>query len=214
MHTIARAALVSAATMAAVLGAASSFAGTSFRTTWKSPTAQPGTFQGKKVIAVFVSTDEALRRGVETSLANVLTGRGAQGVPAYMIVPTSVIRDEEKAKAIISESGAAGVVAFRLVGRDSEITGSTGGYFAAGPYASMWNGYWGYSWGGVYEPGYLKTEQVLFIETLVYSLEQNQLVWAGQSKTTNPKDVHALIKDLVSKVAGEMKKAGLIEKAK
>jgi hypothetical protein len=214
MDRIARAALVTVATAAVAAVAASGFAGTSFVTTWKSPEARPGTFQGKKVVAVFVSTDEALRRGIETTLANTLTRRGAQGVAAYMLIPTSQLKDEEKAKAMLAQSGAAGVVAMRLVGRDQTMSSSTAGYYSAAPYASMWNGYWGYGWGGVYEPGYLKTETVLHVETLVYSLEQNQLVWAGQSKTTNPKDAHVLVKELVSKVAAEMKKAGLVENNK
>ena len=67
-----------------------------------------------------------------------------------------------------------------------------------------------YGWSGVYDPGYIRSETVLHIETLVYSLEQNKLIWAGQSKTTNPDSVDALVKELVGQVAGEMKKAGLV----
>src|SRR3954468_9270573 len=116
MHPIARAALVPAAALAAALCAATSFAGTSFRTTWKSPEAQPGTFKGKKVIAVFMSTDEALRRGVEGTLPREMKSLGIEGVAAYMLVATADLRDEGKAKAMLTESGAAGVVALRLVG--------------------------------------------------------------------------------------------------
>ena len=36
----------------------------------------------------------------------------------------------------------------------------------------------------------------------------------GQSKTTNPKSADALVKDVVAKVAGDIKKAGLIQKGK
>jgi serine/threonine protein kinase len=45
----------------------SAFGGTSFSSTWKSPDARPGTFQGKKVVAVFINTEEALRQGIEDS---------------------------------------------------------------------------------------------------------------------------------------------------
>jgi len=214
MDRIVRAAGVAAVTMGVAAGAATSFAGTSFISTWKNPAAPPATFQGKKVVAMFVSTDEAVRRGVETTLAHELTLRGIQGVAAYMLIPTAQLKDEAKAKEMLAQSGAAGVVALRLIGREQEISGTTGGYYAAAPYASMWNGYWGYSWGGIYEPSYLKSEMVMSIETLVYSLEQNQLIWAGQSKTTNPKNVNNLLKELVSKVGGEMKKAGLVEKTR
>jgi hypothetical protein len=206
MNTSLRAALLTAAALAAA-----ACASTSFSSTWRAPDAKPGTFRGKKVVAVFVSQDEALRRGVEETLAAELTRRGAEGVPAYSIIPTPEIRDEAKAKARITESGAAGVVALRLVGREQELSGSPAGYYAAPPYTGVWGGYWGYGWGGIYDPGYLRTDTVIHVETLVYSLEQNKLVWAGQSKTTNPESVDAFVKELVTKVAAEMKKLGLIK---
>jgi len=189
-------------------------AGTSLVSTWRNPEAAPGTFQGKKVVAVFMSQDEGLRRGIEGALAQDLTRRGAVGVPAFSIVPTAEIRDEEKAKARITESGAAGVVALRLVGQERQVTSSPAAYYSTGGYGSMWGGYWSVGWGGIYDPGYLRTESVFHVEVLVYSLEQNTLVWAGQSKTTNPKSADALVKDVVAKVAGDIKKAGLIQKGK
>jgi hypothetical protein len=204
-----RIALGTAAAMAATIAAS---AGTSFRSTWRAPDARPGTFQGKKVVAVFISTEEALRRGVEDSLAHELTRRGAQGVQAYSLIPTAEIRDEAKAKAKITEAGAAGIVTLRLVGRDLDVSSSAASYYSAANYAGVWGGYWSYGWGGVYDPGYVRTETVLHVETLVYSLEQNKLVWAGQSRTTNPKSADALVRDIVGKVAGEMKKAGLVRK--
>jgi hypothetical protein len=36
------------------------------------------------------------------------------------------------------------------------------------------------------------------------------LVWAGQSSTTNPRSADKLVREVVKKVAAEMKKAGLI----
>ena len=187
-------------------------AGTSFRSTWRAPDAQPGTFQGKKVVAVFISKDEGLRHGIEETLASELTRRGVEGVPAYTLIPTSEVRDEAKAKARLAESGAAGVVALRLVGREQELSSSASGYYNATPYVGVWSGYWGYGWGGIYDPGYVRTDTILYVEILVYSLEQNKLVWAGQSKTTNPDSAQELVKDLVTKVADEMKKAGLVQK--
>jgi hypothetical protein len=204
-----RAVLAVVATAAAL--AAAACASTTFVTTWKAPDARPGTFKGKKVLALFMSQDEALRRGIEGSLAYELRQRGAEAVPAYSVIPTSDLRDEAKAKERVAASGAAGAVVLRLVGRDQQLTGSPETYFA-GYYSGFWGGYWGYGWGGVYDPGYIRTETVLHVETLVYSLEQNKLIWAGQSRTTNPSSADALLKDLVAKVAAEMKKAGLVQK--
>ena len=39
------------------------------------------------------------------------------------------------------------------------------------------------------------------VETLVYDLRTDKLVWAGKSQSTNPSRVDALIKELVSAAA-------------
>jgi hypothetical protein len=37
------------------------------------------------------------------------------------------------------------------------------------------------------------TNTIVIVETLVYSLRQNKLVWAGESRTTNPTNVDAFV---------------------
>jgi hypothetical protein len=198
--------------LAAAAAATAGFGGPTFTSTWKAPDARPGTFQGKSVVAVFMSSDDGLRRGIEGLLAHELTQRGARGVAAWSLIPAAEIRDEEKAKARITQSGAAGVVALRLVDRAQEASAQNPMYWSNPSYGSVWGGYWSYGWGGLYDAGHVRVDNVLYVEALVYSLEQNKLVWAGLSKSTNPKSAADLVKQLVGKVAGEVKKAGLVQK--
>ena len=51
----------------------------------------------------------------------------------------------------------------------------------------------------------------MHVEILVYSLDQDKLVWAARSETTNPEKVGPFIKELTAKAAAEMKKQGLIQ---
>jgi hypothetical protein len=62
-----------------------------------------------------------------------------------------------------------------------------------------------------YDPGYLRTDTVVMVETLVYSVSQDKLLWAGQSKTTNPSNIQDFIKDLSDAAAKEMRKAGFVD---
>ena len=71
---------------------------------------------------------------------------------------------------------------------------------------------WNHGWSTVYTPGYLTTDTVVSVETLVYSVEQDTLLWAGRSETTNPKDIRKFVKDLVDTAGKEMRKAGLVRK--
>jgi hypothetical protein len=198
--------------LAAAAAANLGLGGPSFSSTWKAPDARPGTFQGKPVVAVFMSSDAGLRQGIEGLLAHELTRRGAKGIAAWSLIPASEITDEEKAKARITQSGAAGVVALRLVDRAQDASATNPMYFEAPAHGSSWSGYWSYGWGGLYDPGHVRVDNVLYVEALVYSLEQNKLVWSGLSKTTNPKSAEDLVRQLVGKVADEVKKAGLVQK--
>jgi hypothetical protein len=191
--------------------AMSACASTQFASSWKAPGAGPLNFKGKKVAALIMSKEESSRYGSEDALARELTERGAVGMPAYTIIPKELIQDKDKAREFLEKAGVVGVVAMRVVGKDSEITASPATYWGTTQYATFWGGgYYGWGWGGVYDPGYLRTDTVVSVETLIYSLEQNKLVWAGMTRTTNPTEVYPFIKELTAKVADELKKLGLI----
>jgi hypothetical protein len=195
------------------LAAGKTFAGTSFASTWKAPEAGPLNFKGKKVAALVISKEVAVRRGAEDYLAREITQRGAQGVQAYGLIPEELTQDKEKAKEILQKAGVAGVVAMRVVGKDQQMSANAASFYGGSAYATFWgSGYYAWGWGGVYDPSYLRTDTVVSVETLVFSLEQDKLVWAGVSQTTNPTKVPEFIKQLTAKVASELKKQGLIRK--
>jgi hypothetical protein len=189
--------------------ALSACASTSFVSTWKAPDAQPLTGEGSKVAAVVMSEDEAARRAGEDALAREITARGAEGIPMYTLVPGAK-PDEDTAKAAFAKAGIAGVVVLRPVSKDKAVVG-TPSY--SGPYyGGFWGGYYGYGWGSPWGMGGtdIRTDTIVTVETLVYSLKQNKLVWAGQSKTTNPDKVDSFVREIVNAAASEMKKEGLI----
>ena len=47
------------------------------------------------------------------------------------------------------------------------------------------------------------------IETLIFSVPQNKLLWAAVSETKNPKSARQLLADLVKVTAKELQKQGL-----
>jgi hypothetical protein len=185
-------------------------ASTSIKTTWKAPGARPSTFAGgDKVLAMVVSSDESLRRRVEPVLAAELRKRGLEGVPADTVVPTKVIPDEARARPLVKASGAAGVVAMLVVGQEKEARGPAATY--AGPhYGAFWNGFYGWGWGLAYDPTYLRTDTAVSVETLVYDLGGNELVWASRSKAMDPSNVESALGPLALKSVEEMEKEGLL----
>jgi hypothetical protein len=122
-----------------------------------------------------------------------------------------VPKDEETAKKILRDANIEGAVVMQVVSQEQEMTYSPGTYYAA-PYYGSFYGYWGYGWGMAYDPGYLRTDTVVMVETLVYSVTEDKLLWAGRSKTTNPSNVRDFIQELSDGAVKEMEKAGFIER--
>jgi hypothetical protein len=183
---------------------------TTFSSSWKAPDAQPmGSLAGQKVVAVAVSKNQAARRAAEDSLVSVLNAGGAQGVPSYSLLDDNV-QDEAKAKAAIEKSGAVAVVVMRPVAKEKEVSSTTSSMYMGPMYGGYWGGYYGYGWGGAWGGTEIRTDTIVIVETLVYSLKQNKLVWAGQSKTTNPSQVDAFVKEVAAGAGKEMKKLGLL----
>ena len=195
-------------------------ASTSFTSVWKAPDAQPLQFKaGDKVVAMVVADSTGLRRSGEANLADELDKRGLKGIPAYSLIADADIKDEGKAKAAIEASGAVGVILMRPMGKEQKVTSTPSMYYGASYYGApyyggMWGGgYYGYGWGGgVYDPGTIRTDTYVSIETVIYDLRQNKLVWAGQTKTMNPKDVEGFVTELATAVSKELRESGMVAK--
>jgi hypothetical protein len=61
-----------------------------------------------------------------------------------------------------------------------------------------------------YSTGSVQTDTVVSIETLIYSLNKDQLLWAGTSRTSNPEGLSELVDEVADAVAKEVVKQGLI----
>jgi hypothetical protein len=205
MNSIARLMAVAAS---AVLAACAT---TSYNSTWRNPEAQAvGPMSGETVVAMVMSKNASTRRAAEDALAREISANGAKGIAGYTVVPDDAVGDEAKARAAIEKAGAVGVVVMRPVSKEKQIT-STPSMYMGPSYGPYWGGYYGYGWGGAWSTGPdIRTDTIVSVETLVYSLKQNKLIWAGESKTTNPSNVDSFVRELATSAAKEMKKAKLL----
>jgi hypothetical protein len=199
------------ATISAAAGALVFAADTKLTSTWKAPEAAGVSYVGKKVAAVIITKDDSLRVSAEEWLAEELTARGVLGVATYRIIPREETESAEKAKVWLERANVEGAVTMRLVTSDTERTYSPV-VWSSGYYPSFW-GYYGYGWTTVVDlGGGLRTDTRVVVETLVYSVPKNALLWAGVSETKNPKDARTFMKDLVTAVVKEMQKEGLAKR--
>ncbi len=180
-------------------------AGPKFMSKWSSPEARGVSFAGKKVAAVVMTQDDSLRVSGEEALSRELTARGMQGVAAYRMVPKEELQNAEKAKGWFERASVDGVVVLRPVSAEKERTYTEPTVWAAPYYGTLW-GYYGYGWGAVYTPGSVREDTIVVVETLIYSVPMNKLLWAAASETKNPKTLQKFVTDLVKEAAKEIQK--------
>lgn len=199
-----RAGAATALALVAALCGLAACSSTTFRSTWHAPDAQPVSLAGKSVAAVFITSDEAMRRSAEDVLAQALRERGAVGFASYTLLSADEARNVDVARAKLQAAGADGIVVMRLVGQQQQVS------YVPGMWSPSPWGYWGYGWGAVYSPGYLRSDTIVSVETLVYSLRQDRLLWAGLSDTINPTQVGSFVRELARQVARRMSREGLL----
>jgi hypothetical protein len=181
---------------------------TTFTSTWKAPDAQRVDPVGKNIAALVISSDKKLQRDAEVYLSIDLTIRGARGVAAHTLIGYGH-PDLDYARARFKEAGVEGVVVMRVVGHDQRVIVDPGG-FSGTAYSSFGSYYSSYGVGVSYSTGSVQTDTVVTVETLVYSLSQDKLLWAGTSRTSNPEGIQSLITEVADAVASQMVKQGLI----
>jgi hypothetical protein len=193
-----------------LLVAAIAAADIEFISTWRAPGSDPLTFAGRKVAAVLVTDDTNLRVSTEEALAREISARGANGVPAYRLLPKELLADKDAAKGWFDRAGIQGLVMLRIVQTDTTKVYSSA-VWVSGYYSYAWD-FWGASWARVYPIGKAREEKTLTVETLLYDLAKGAPIWAGVSRVTDPENPQTYIKELTREVVERLGKDGLIRK--
>jgi len=195
--------------LAGLIVMSSACATTFFNSTWANPYTKPIALTGQKVVALNITGDETTRRSVEDTLARQITAHGGQGVAAWTIISTADVQNEEKTRAAMTSAGAVGVVTMEIVGQRREIDPVNFRMSMSSGRRSFWGNYhwyWRNSWSSTPQ-----SRTNVWVETLVYSLEPDELLWAGRTRTVNPSNVAGLFGEVADAVTGEMQRIGLLK---
>jgi hypothetical protein len=197
----------------AALVVLSACASSAFVSSWQAPDAKQLMVEGSKVAAIVMMRDEVSRRVAEDALVRELNAHGARGVPLYSVLPDANPDNEAEVRAALERDGFDGAVVMRPESREETVSAPVP--YTGPVYGGFWGGYYGFGWRSAWDFGprrlaEVRTYTVVTVETLVYSLEQNKLVWGGKSTTTSPSSVERLIEETASKVAKELERRGLI----
>ena len=196
-----------AVTLLAAIGcgvASSAGAGTKLVSSFREPAAGPLKF-GKVLVLVIAPHESQMQFG-EAVLVGLM--KNTHGTSAHAAMPKDDARDEQKMRAFMAKEAFDGAVTMRLLASGQETTSVAGVY--APSYTGFWN-YYSYAWPLVTDIGYVHSERLFHMETQVYSLKDDKIVWGGITKTTNPKNARQLVEEVAQTVAKDLKKQRLIE---
>jgi len=187
-----------------------SCASTTLESTWSDPTYTGGPF--KKFFVVGLSApDTTARRNFEDIMAAKLQAAGVQAVPGYQFIDAGSKADEPSFQAAVLRSGADGLIMSRLLGVDTQTNVST--MMVPGPGLGMGVGI-GRGWYGAYSGWYAVPQvtqyQIARVETSVFDVKTERLVWSATSETFNPTTVRQEAPGLADTVIKALQARGLI----
>jgi len=169
--------------------------------TWQEPNATLTPSTAGKTLVMAMVKDETSRRVIEDQLVKRI---GANAVASYVAYPSDMLKTigDEKFAEQLKTDKYKHVILMRLADVEKEtsyVPGSSAGYYGG------YGRYYGYGWGMYSTPGYYQTDKNYFVETAVFSVEPDKLLWTGTTKTVNPSKLEKTVNEIANVVAERMK---------
>jgi hypothetical protein len=164
------------------------------------------------ILVIGISNESHNRRLFESHFAEQLNAAGVSGTVSYTILPDANKIDRETVSAAIKGKNIDAVIVSHLLAVEEKTVYRESMSYR--PTYSHYNGlydYYPYVIGNVYQPGYYTTHEIVRLETNLYEVASEELVWTAQSKTFAPESAEEVIGDLVKLVIKDLKEKGLIK---
>lgn len=177
--------------------------------TWNEPNKEITISNLNKVLVVAMFRNETSNRKAEDQMVGYLKGKG---IVSYNYLNENFNKKDEGAiREMIKKDGFDGAVTMRLVDVEKEKTYNPGQIIYYPTNYRNFSGYY-YNWLNNYRsPGYYTTAKIYTIETNVYSIKMDKIIWSGLTQTTDPKGVKNLTAEVAKVVYKKMVKEGFIK---
>jgi hypothetical protein len=170
---------------------------------WKAPDVGVDKAEYKKILISVLVKDEETRQFVEDRIVKT----NSAFYPSHTIFKSKeIMQNVDRSKALLKEQNFDGVITMQLVKTD--VTDR----FVPDTFNGGYWGYHNYYYAGFWEPGYYREENSYLIETNVFSLKEDKLLWAGITSTVDPKTLEKAIDDILKEVRSQMIKDKLISR--
>lgn len=175
--------------------------------TWKAPDLTKLSI--RKVMVVTPTPDGVLRRSVEDAMKAQITR--AECITSYSLLGAEAnLRELGKMMATLKAAGVDHVVVCRLISDRTEINSSPSG--GVPDAYRTFRGYYGDRYAlrpFYYDSVHLTVDRVIQIETNIYEVAGERLVWSAATRHANPTSVQDLIQEAATDIRAVLAKQGL-----
>lgn len=182
---------------------------TKIEKTWRDPDTTVDMSQVTKVLVVALLKEETNRRIAEDQMVTYMKGKGVASY-SYGKVNTNTMNEQQIA-AQLKQDGFDAAVTMRLVDVSKDVTYTPGSFSTYPVYYRTFGGYYVRSWQGYSTPDRYNTTKTYTVETNIYSLKQNKLVWSGITSTTDPNKVSKMMLEVADVLYKRMVKEGFVK---
>lgn len=162
------------------------------------------------VLVLSLNQDDTKRRVFESGFITELDKRQIESTPSYELIPNNSDLSVETIKDAIARTNIDGVLVMRQVKvKKEERYVPPRVDYVGDPYYGSFYGYYG-AFAPIYQPGYVTEDTVVHLETNLYAVDGEKLVWTGKTETFNPSNTNSLIDDLAKTIINQLSKAKLI----
>src|SRR5262249_20826964 len=148
-----------------------------------------------KVLAVALTDDDLDRRSAENEMVRQI--KNTHAVASHTLLSKEERRDSEEIKNRLRADGFDGVVILQLVGMGEKVGSMPG---AVAPFFGLYAP----SMPVAYAVGTVRAASVFRVETRVYSLREDKLIWSAETESLDPKTVAGLVVDIAGVVGREL----------
>ena len=168
-----------------------------------------------KVFVMVLSPNSEANYVIETQMAKKLISRGFKVVKSNDLYPPKFSPIQDFTKEMLTESikktGCDAVLILALLDSKTVESYNPGTVYSPmgyGYYGSYY-GYYSYNYSQMYSPGYYSVDKTFYLETNLYDLAADKLLWSVQSEARNPKDIDTWFKNYSNMLISHLKSKGL-----
>jgi len=194
-----------------------SCANTKLSHTWVNPDLEKSY---SNLLIIGIGESEQNRRAYESYFVEELNVMGVESVASYKIIRQNEDIDRNTVTKAIDGLGIDGVLVTHMVAVDEETVYRPsmnympvygGGYYGGGHYGGLYS-YYPHVNTYVHQPGYYTTHETYTLETNLYDVETEEMIWSARSRTFSPESVDEVIVDLTRLLIEDMKDKKLLKK--